>query len=150
MKTITTKPKARKSLIASAVAAVGILGSLLTIQASAATKPTTAYWDSFSNTSTSHYEFGKHIYYGRSIWATDIQIKATSRVDYVLQLYFDEGTSSTQVYPNVICDTDNLGGSFWWRDVIKDSRVVAHMGFERIDGSNSLMYGKLGSAGINE
>lgn len=51
---------------------------------------------------------------------------------------------------NVLCDTDILGGSFWWDNVIKDNRAVGHLGIDRIDNSHTKMYGKLYSAGTYE
>ena len=138
-----TTPKSRKSLIVSAIAAVGILGSLMAIPAYAEYSYTPEFYDQIESKTTQGFDLNNHVYSGNDIGANNIRVTAPSRVNYLLELYVRNFWGVYPKYgPSVNCDTDNLGGYYWWEGVSSDGGSnTAHLRIWRHEGTDGTALG---------
>lgn len=138
-----TKPKAKKSLIVSAIAAVSVLGSLMAIPAYAEYSYGREFKDVIESKTTQGFDLSNHVYSGNDIGANNIQITAPSRVNYWLELYVKNWLGVYPKWgPSVICDTDNLGGYYWWEGVSSDAGSnTAHLRIWRHEGTDGTALG---------
>lgn len=104
--------------------------------------------DTISSKTSKAFDLSNHTYTGNDIGASDINVTAPSRVDYYLELYVDSGFLGiyNQYGSPVACDTEILGGFYWWDSVRSDgSSSKAHLRIERTDSSTTTLGGYITS-----
>ena len=125
------------------LAAVATVGAL-SVGAFASYTYGSIFKDTITSKTSQAFDLGTHSYTGNDIGANNIHVTAPSRVDYYLELYVDSGFLGiyNQYGSSVACDTEVLGGHYWWDSVRSDGGTSkARLRIDRTDSSTTSLGG---------